>query len=289
MASTSEDVLNTLKLSNLIPDIFSSPPSAKLQDFTISYPTCEVKLGNELTPELTAAEPSIVFPGAEDGGSYTLAMLDPDAPTRMDPMFRSFRHWVVTGVKKVGGGGKLRLGKNATTPYRPPGPRPNSGVHRYTFILFKEPDAFEVPKDAKEHGAALEERRSWNAMDFAETSGLELFPLSEGATGSTDGKWLLSWHPTRVTGPPVRLAALGEFCENPTGPGLALFDVFGQSLLLPTGAKTPLCCADGIWNAKKEATVTGHPPFLVRQGEHQETSRDPSSRAPIMSQKRRKG
>ena len=46
------------------------------------------------------------------------------------------------------------------------------------FLLFQEPtgikDGFAVPPDAPEHGAALEERRSWNAIDFGKKYGLKL-------------------------------------------------------------------------------------------------------------------
>ena len=58
---------------------------------------------NELTVEETQDEPEIRLaalngpwddaPAAEV--SYTLAMLDPDAPYRADAIYRSFRHWVV--------------------------------------------------------------------------------------------------------------------------------------------------------------------------------------------------
>lgn len=85
----------------------------------------------------------------------------------------------------------------SATPYRPPGPRPNSGIHRYSqcvfrlgathtahaatilaaFLLFQEPAAsepFTIPQGAPEYGAALEERRSWDPVAFAEKHGLKL-------------------------------------------------------------------------------------------------------------------
>ncbi|KAJ3481916.1 hypothetical protein NLI96_g7330 [Meripilus lineatus] len=149
--------------------------------------------------EETLDEPSISFtplniPSEQAGDnstpgeevSYTLAMLDPDAPTRKDPIYRTFRHWLVTGLKSPEHKNTTNTApdmialksKPDTTPYRPPGPRPNSGLHRYIFLLFQEPtgikDGFTVPTDAPEHGAALEERRSWNAIDFGKKYGLKL-------------------------------------------------------------------------------------------------------------------
>lgn len=102
----------------LIPDVLppTFQPSVLL---TISYPNGqEVLLGNTLTAEAAGEEPEIVFmpmslspeqadvpaPVDADGQgtdapvgevAYTLAMVDPDAPSRDDPRFRCFRHWLV--------------------------------------------------------------------------------------------------------------------------------------------------------------------------------------------------
>lgn len=61
-------------------------------------------LGNELTKSDTESVPNVqITPvGAVDGEStdantsYTLVMLDPDAPSRADPKYGPFRHWVVS-------------------------------------------------------------------------------------------------------------------------------------------------------------------------------------------------
>ena len=54
-------------------------------------------LGNILTKADTQLEPSVeITPlNSTDGGTYTIAMLDPDAPSKQDPKFGPFRHWVV--------------------------------------------------------------------------------------------------------------------------------------------------------------------------------------------------
>ena len=96
----------------LIPDVLppSFQPSVLL---TITYPNgLEVLLGNTLTVDEAAEEPVVVYmplslapeladaadAQGDEGGSevsYTLAMVDPDAPARADPRFRCFRHWLV--------------------------------------------------------------------------------------------------------------------------------------------------------------------------------------------------
>ncbi|VDB92384.1 unnamed protein product [Peniophora sp. CBMAI 1063] len=190
-----------LTREHLIPDVLpeSFTPSVL---FSVIYPNgTEVVMGNELTPALTADEPNVgITPmnmadwqadatgkEADEGKgdvSYTLVMLDPDAPTRAEPIYRSFRHWVVTGLKPASENSMTSAAndlalktKNATCPYRPPGPRPESGIHRYTFLLFQEPASatgFTVPEGEPEHGTALEERRSWDAVAFGKKHGLKL-------------------------------------------------------------------------------------------------------------------
>ncbi|KAL1746006.1 phosphatidylethanolamine-binding protein [Schizophyllum fasciatum] len=190
-------VVTALKREQLIPDVLSESfyPSGV---FSIVFPSGkQVTIGEEIPLEDTVDEPGIIFspmsvaePGtgealagaAAQEATYTLAMLDPDAPSRAEPKYKSFRHWVITGLKAPAitstttkNLAALKM-KAATTPYRPPGPRPDSGLHRYTFLLFQEPaaDAFAIPEGAPEYGAALEERRSWNAIEFGEKYGLKL-------------------------------------------------------------------------------------------------------------------
>jgi phosphatidylethanolamine-binding protein len=47
------------------------------------------------------------------------------------------------------------------------------------FVLFEEPSGgFTIPEGAPEYGAALEERRSWDAVAFGEKYGLKLVGAS---------------------------------------------------------------------------------------------------------------
>jgi len=98
MSFDSSVVLAAIQSQNLIPDIL--PASFGESDITVplsvKFPTsgAEVKLGNELLVPDTQERPVVNWPEV-DGATYTLVMLDPDAPTREGPIYRSFRHWVV--------------------------------------------------------------------------------------------------------------------------------------------------------------------------------------------------
>ncbi|CAL1710498.1 unnamed protein product [Somion occarium] len=179
-------VIEALKHDKIIPDVVPETFNPSLL-FSIGYPSGkEVLLGNEFTVDETQDEPSINFTplnmpteqaDSQEEVSYTLAMVDPDAPSRAEPLYKSFRHWLITGLKSPRDSASTTSDLNAleskpaTTPYRPPGPRPGSGLHRYVFLLFQEPGstAFTVPAGSPEYGAALEERRSWDAVKFAES------------------------------------------------------------------------------------------------------------------------
>ncbi|KAG5640727.1 hypothetical protein DXG03_007420 [Asterophora parasitica] len=180
MSDRFSNVVASLKREDIIPDVV--PPSfAPSVLFSIVWPNGkEPVLGNYLTREDTLEEPDINLvvpdvPKAAQEATYTLVLTDPDAPSRSGPKYRQFRHWVITGLKVASEGPSVVKTKPSTTPYRAPGPGAGSGVHRYAFLLFEEPSSgFAVPEGAAEYGAALEERRSWNAVDFGTKYGLKL-------------------------------------------------------------------------------------------------------------------
>ncbi|PFH47277.1 hypothetical protein AMATHDRAFT_77273 [Amanita thiersii Skay4041] len=195
-------IVTALQRSQIIPDVIPAihPPTGTFQPsvlFSIIWPNGREAVLSaspvELTQEDTVDEPDINFTpmilsdisaasqSADTEPTYTLVMTDPDAPSREEPLFREFRHWVITGIKSAPDSSSKVANLNAiktkpsTTPYRPPGPRPGSGIHRYTFLLFEEPaGGITIPQGEPEYGSALEERRSWDAMAFARKYNLKL-------------------------------------------------------------------------------------------------------------------
>ncbi|KAF8812944.1 PEBP-like protein [Phlegmacium glaucopus] len=179
-----------LKNEQVIPDII--PPSIKFTPsvlFSIIWPSngTEATLGNKIAKDMTQDEPDIkilssthaMAEGGHSGDdvSYTLVMTDPDAPSRNDPKFGEWRHWIVAGLKLPAENtdSLVLKGKPAITPYYPPAPPPGSGFHRYVFLLFQEPaGGVNIPKDNLEHNPSPASRRSWNAMAFADKHDLKL-------------------------------------------------------------------------------------------------------------------
>jgi len=205
MADPLSSILKALKTEQIIPDVIPESKFTPGVLFSVTYPSGkEAVLGAELTKEETADEPDIVItplnitaPAGQTtvDTSYTLVMTDPDAPSRAEPKYRQFRHWVITGLKAPASTSSETKNivalkpKASTTPYQPPGPPPGSGFHRYVFFLFEEPSTgteFTIPSDAPEHGAALEQRRNWDAFKFGEKYGLKVVGASYFLVRSKD-------------------------------------------------------------------------------------------------------
>ncbi|XP_008848924.1 phosphatidylethanolamine-binding protein 4, partial [Nannospalax galili] len=110
---------------------------------------------NHFREKITMWPPPIVkFPGALDGETYLLVMVDPDAPSRQAPRAKYWRHWVVSNIQ----GADLKSGNikgQIITAYQPPTPPPTTGLHRYQFFIYLQGGIpISIPaKDNKNRGS----------------------------------------------------------------------------------------------------------------------------------------
>jgi hypothetical protein len=91
--------------------------------------------GKEKTPTESGSAP---FSSALSCGSdkkYCLIMTDPDAPSREDPVYREFVHWMVSDVSNT---------FTVNLDYCGPGPPCNSGLHRYVFLIYEQPENADI-------------------------------------------------------------------------------------------------------------------------------------------------
>ncbi|XP_069800870.1 phosphatidylethanolamine-binding protein 4 isoform X1 [Dendropsophus ebraccatus] len=83
--------------------------------------------------------PQFTYSKAQEDKVYVLIMVDPDAPSREDPIRGPWRHWLVADIQ----GPDLLAGKifegRIIEAYRGPSPPPNTGYHRYQFLLYLQP------------------------------------------------------------------------------------------------------------------------------------------------------
>lgn len=112
-----------MEKEGVVPDVIDKVPAAVV---TVKYGSgAEVKMGNELTPTQVKDVPSQVSWPTESDTLYTLAMVDPDAPSRQNPKFREWHHWLVLNIP----GNDISKGQ-ALSEYVGAGPPKGTGLHR---------------------------------------------------------------------------------------------------------------------------------------------------------------
>ncbi|MQL76097.1 hypothetical protein Taro_008473 [Colocasia esculenta] len=88
--------------------------------------------GHEFYPSAVVSRPRVEVQGGDMRSFFTLVMTDPDAPGPSDPYLREHLHWIVTDIPGTTDAsfGKEMVGYES--------PRPNIGIHRFVFVLFKQ-------------------------------------------------------------------------------------------------------------------------------------------------------
>ncbi|KAJ8767950.1 hypothetical protein K2173_020890 [Erythroxylum novogranatense] len=98
----------------------------------VAYNNKQVYNGHELFPSVVTYKPKVEVHGGDMRSFFTLVMTDPDAPGPSDPYLRERIHWIVTDIP---GTTDTTFGREVLS-YEMP--RPNIGIHRFVFILFKQ-------------------------------------------------------------------------------------------------------------------------------------------------------
>jgi len=162
---------------------------------SVSWPKTEADLGNTITPKHLQNEPTITLHEETDpegfsvsNMTYVITLTDPDAPSRDDPKWSEMCHWIAANVslsqKTVSilpipflgtKDYETKSESDEVVAYKPPGPPPKTGKHRYVFLVFApengttEPLELSKPKD-RQHWGTGEERGG--VRDWAGENGL---------------------------------------------------------------------------------------------------------------------
>ncbi|KAK9843950.1 hypothetical protein WJX81_000276 [Elliptochloris bilobata] len=139
--------------AKVIPDVIDNVLDTV--SFTAKFNGKQVTDGQHLRPSEAAEEPEIAMKGSE--ATFTLLMVDPDAPSPHDPKYRNWLHWMVVNIPGV----DTQRG-DVIVDYM--GPSPLKGRHRYVLLLFKQSGRM----DAR----APHARQSFTVRDFARGHGL---------------------------------------------------------------------------------------------------------------------
>ncbi|CAN7990579.1 unnamed protein product [Ixodes hexagonus] len=125
-------LLNNIEKSGIVPDLIPKIPT---QVVTVHYTSSNAvaKMGNTIKKEDAARPPTVQFEQRANN-LYTIMMLDPDAPSRKNPKYRSWVHWLVVNAEGPNTG-RVDPG-NVIQSYKGPGPPSGTGPHRYVFFVF---------------------------------------------------------------------------------------------------------------------------------------------------------
>ncbi|XP_077377193.1 phosphatidylethanolamine-binding protein 1 [Festucalex cinctus] len=104
----------------------------------VKYGSVEIdKLGKVLTPTQVQNRPTCIeWEGCDPSKLYTLALTDPDAPSRKKPTFREWHHFLVVNMK----GNDVSSG-DVLSDYVGSGPPEGTGLHRYVWLVYGQPGA----------------------------------------------------------------------------------------------------------------------------------------------------
>lgn len=184
-------LIDSLKSASLLPSAIIPPTFTPTHELTISFSSKQPSNGSLVRVSEVKETPKITFSPISSTGSaqsFTFFLIDPDAPTPDDPKFAYWRHWVISNIPSTAK--DISEGKTLTQ-YLAPGPKDESGPHRYLFLLFKEPEGFSIGKEDV-GGEEFVDRRSFGAREFVEKYGLELVGVQwmrgvgDGWTGAKD-------------------------------------------------------------------------------------------------------
>ncbi|XP_063544068.1 protein D2-like [Cydia strobilella] len=154
------DIQGIFKKHCVLPDVINTAPSDLL---TIRYNSgVSVDTGKELTPTQVKEKPDVKW-AAKDTEYYLLAMVDPDAPSREKPKFREWHHWLVGNIH----GGDMNKSE-VLSDYIGSGPPKGTGLHRYVFLIFKQPEKCDYSKIPKLPSTSGKNRGNFSISKFAQ-------------------------------------------------------------------------------------------------------------------------
>uniref|UniRef100_A0A915BK82 Phosphatidylethanolamine-binding protein n=2 Tax=Parascaris univalens TaxID=6257 RepID=A0A915BK82_PARUN len=164
LCSSSMSAADAFKKHGVVPDVVPNGPSKLVK--AVFDSGVEVDCGNVLTPTQVKNPPKVSW-DAEPGVLYTLIMTDPDAPSRKTPTFREWHHWLITNIP----GNDISKGE-VLSEYISSAPPPNTGLHRYVYLVYKQSGKISDPEHGHLPGNSGEKRGGFKAAAFAKKHNL---------------------------------------------------------------------------------------------------------------------
>ncbi len=107
------------------------------------------------------SEPKIKFT-RQPNEKYTVIMIDPDAPSRTNPIYKYWLHYLIINNDQI------------AVPFNPPAPPKNSGKHRYIFYLLRQKNIIDKNRlNLKTEGSGIK-RKNFNFTEFIADNNLDI-------------------------------------------------------------------------------------------------------------------
>jgi len=129
MLPNPQSIGTILRRHKVIPDVLYFPPKHEAE---VSFKATKIKMGCEYNACKLKCMPRVVYPVCENS-FYTVMLVDPDAPRRYEPSESLWLHWLVGNIS-----GLNLFDGDFRVEYVPPAPPPDTGLHRYVFLVFRQ-------------------------------------------------------------------------------------------------------------------------------------------------------
>uniref|UniRef100_A0A0N5AG79 Phosphatidylethanolamine-binding protein n=1 Tax=Syphacia muris TaxID=451379 RepID=A0A0N5AG79_9BILA len=157
-------VAEAFKKHGVMPDVVPVAPTSVAK---VSYDNgAEADCGNTLKPVQVQNVPKVTWE-ADPSSLYTLILTDPDAPSRANPKFREWHHWLVVNIP----GNNVSEGE-VLSGYISSAPPQKTGLHRYVFLVYKQPGRIEDSEHGHLKSTSGAKRANWKAAAFAKKHNL---------------------------------------------------------------------------------------------------------------------
>ncbi|KAJ2787671.1 hypothetical protein GGI15_000561 [Coemansia interrupta] len=160
--NTLDGIHDELVNSGLIPDVLPSEFQPEF-NITLRFNNQTVQLGEVLTLNDTRHEPIIEF-DSQPEQTFSVAIVDPDAPSMARHGYRSFRHFLVSNLDS-----QESTVSNILTAYEPPKPAFGTGMHRYAVVVLKQLNGRFNVTDSD----VPESRTRFNVIDWGKTHNMK--------------------------------------------------------------------------------------------------------------------
>ncbi|KAL9948252.1 hypothetical protein D7B24_002304 [Verticillium nonalfalfae] len=141
-------------------------------------PGTELSTAEAVAPQEFSVEGIANAANVTDSTRFIIVMVGPDAPSRANPTNRSIRHYLAgnftvgTAVSSVLSTASTLVNSSAPfTSYGPPAPPAGTGVHRYIYLLYVQPEALNGA-GFDSVGLVADDRQMFDLVQFRTQAGL---------------------------------------------------------------------------------------------------------------------